>query len=155
MGPEQIPGLIVMSIQDDAANRVDPNYDLVVVLWNADPQEVIFTLEDLEAGNLELHPLLVDAHNSQAFHDAGTKTFTIPGRSTAVFVRQNPVEQLEAEETVAPSETPEFLELTEFPTHQVDSEEGSRSSSVLLLIGGSIAVIAIGIVVWLFSRRRK
>ena len=98
LGPDQFPGLIVMSIHD-ADERVDPNYDLVLVLWNADPGEVSFTLEDLDAGDLVLHPLLTDAHNSQASYDAGSQTFTLPGRSTAVFVRENVIAQPEPEAT--------------------------------------------------------
>jgi pullulanase/glycogen debranching enzyme len=42
-GPEQIPGLIVMSLSDDAGQRVDPKYDLIVVLFNATPDEIDFS----------------------------------------------------------------------------------------------------------------
>ncbi len=84
-GPSQIPGVIAMSIVDDPNNRIDMNYDHIVVLWNASPEETTFSTEGL--GELTLHPLLTDAHNAQATYEGST--FTLPARSTAVFVHTN------------------------------------------------------------------
>lgn len=90
-----MPGVIAMSIVDDPHNRIDMNYDRIVVLWNASPEETTFSAAGL--GELTLHPLLTDAHNSQATYDGST--FTLPPRSTAVFVHENIV----AQPTVAPA----------------------------------------------------
>lgn len=87
MGPDEIPGLIVMSVTDE--NDFDPQYEMVVTLFNASPDEVSFTEADLVGVGLELHPVFANSHDpmvqSSAF-DAETGTFTIPGRTTAVFV---------------------------------------------------------------------
>jgi hypothetical protein len=156
LGPNQIPGLIVMSISD-AAERVDPNYDLVAVLWNADPAEVSFTLEDVEAGDLVLHPLLTDAHNSQTSYDAGSQTFTLPGRSTAVFVRENVIIQPEPDVTESVSDPTAEPEPTKIPSEQPETpaDEPAGISTTLALIIGGIAVIAAGVGAWLWSQRKK
>ena len=87
MGVDEIPGLIVMSVTD--ADDFDPQYEVVVTLFNSSPEEVSFTEADLIGVGLELHPILVNSHDpiaqTSAF-DVETGTFTIPGRTTAVFV---------------------------------------------------------------------
>jgi pullulanase-type alpha-1,6-glucosidase len=156
LGPGQIPGLIVMTI-NDAAERVDPNYDLVVVLWNADPGEVSFTLENVEAGDLVLHPLLTDAHNSQASYDTGSQTFTLPGRSTAVFVRENVVAQPkpEPEPTEAAPQPTVVPEPSEAPAQPEQPEEAAGSSNLVLIIIGGVVAIAVGVGAWLWSKRKR
>ncbi len=87
MGEEEIPGLIVMSVTDE--DDFDPQYELVVTLLNSSPDEVTFTEEALLGLGLELHPVLansVDSVVQGASFDAETATFTIPGRTAAVFV---------------------------------------------------------------------
>ncbi len=89
-GPDQIPGLIVMSISDmDDLDDLDPNHELVVVLFNTAPDEVSFTDEDLADMDLSLHPIQqvsADPVVQRATFDAEAGTFSVPGRTTAVFV---------------------------------------------------------------------
>ncbi len=144
-GPDQVPGLIVMSISDNAEKRLDMNYDLIVVLWNADPDEVNFTLENLDAGELDLHPLILDAHNSRASYDVGSQTFTLPGRSAVVFAREN----------LAP--------LVEEPTKEAAQPElaaetvGAEPIAIwLLIIGAAVLVSLTGYGILLqFRKKRK
>ncbi|MCD4686468.1 MAG: pullulanase-type alpha-1,6-glucosidase, partial [Anaerolineae bacterium] len=89
-GAEQVPGLIVMSIDDsgDLAD-LDPNHALVVGLFNAAPEEVSFAVEDFAGMGLTLHPVLAvsaDPVVQGSAFDAASGTFTVPGRTTAVFV---------------------------------------------------------------------
>ncbi|MBC7871142.1 MAG: DUF3372 domain-containing protein, partial [Chitinophagaceae bacterium] len=86
-GVEQLPGLIVMRLTD--TQNIDPNYALVVALFNASPDEITFTQADLVGMGLTLHPVQVSSHDpivQGAAFDPETGTFTIPGRTTAVFV---------------------------------------------------------------------
>jgi pullulanase/glycogen debranching enzyme len=88
-GPEQIPGLIVMNLVDLPEDRLDPNYALITVIFNANPKEVRFFLPDLQGAPVVLHP--VQAHSAdlivrQASFDAQNAAFNIPGLTTAVFV---------------------------------------------------------------------
>ena len=96
-GPTQIPGLIVMSISDDAAD-VDLANELVVTLFNANDAPVSFGFP-AEGRVFELHPALaasVDPIAATAHYDTGAGAFSVPGRTTAVFLVQRPVsEQLD------------------------------------------------------------
>jgi len=88
-GPDQIPGLIVMSIRDDPFTPIDPNFDVVFVLFNADPQNVTFRLTGWDIQNLELHPLIIgDPIFSETSFKEDNQTFSIPGRSTVVFIHR-------------------------------------------------------------------
>jgi pullulanase len=87
-GPSQIPGLIVMSLQDDAG-AIDPKHKLVVVLINANDEPVSFAEAKFTSVPLHLHPVQqasADPVVQSSSFDALTGTFNIPGRTAAVFV---------------------------------------------------------------------
>ena len=97
-GPDQIPGLIVMSISDMVRPDLDPGHELIVVLINANDEAQNFTEEALVGLELTLHPVQaasVDPVVQTTTFDAATGTFAIPARTTAVFV----LPQTEAEYT--------------------------------------------------------
>lgn len=89
-GPNQIPGLIVMSLDDTAEQTLDPNYDRVVVLFNASNKAHSFTIPQLVGTFLTLHPVQAESHDPvvrEATYSCGTGTFTVPARTTSVFVQ--------------------------------------------------------------------
>jgi pullulanase len=79
-GPDQIPGLIVQSIADLGNEDIDPDREAIFVLINARPDDVEFTVDWLVGQELTLHPLLTGSS-----FDSATGTFTVPGRTAAVF----------------------------------------------------------------------
>jgi pullulanase/glycogen debranching enzyme len=88
-GLDQIPGLIVMQISDPASDELDAQFTRVIVLFNAAPSEVTFTEPALRGLRLALHPIQAagsDPLVKRARYDAASGTFTIPGRTTVVFV---------------------------------------------------------------------
>ena len=93
-GPEAEPGLIVMVLADldrPDSDRpgLDPIYDRVVVLFNANREPVTFTAESLRGLPLGLHPIQAasaDPIVRAAEFDPQTGAFSVPGRTTAVFV---------------------------------------------------------------------
>jgi pullulanase-type alpha-1,6-glucosidase len=88
-GPNQLPGLLVMSIADQAGANLDPNYRQIVVLFNANDSAQTFSEAALAGLNLRLHPVQAsgsDAVVKTASYNATTGVFTIPARTTAVFV---------------------------------------------------------------------
>jgi pullulanase-type alpha-1,6-glucosidase len=109
-GPHQVPGLIVMSIRDhdsstpfsmgaatESVARGDSSdgpYDLLVVVFNADKERQSFAATDLAAVDLALHPVQAasaDPKVREAAFDRVSGTFQVPGRTTAVFVREREI----------------------------------------------------------------
>ncbi|MFC6633047.1 pullulanase-type alpha-1,6-glucosidase [Microbulbifer taiwanensis] len=89
-GPEQVPGLIAMQLQD-ADGEVDHRYERILVLFNGDDEAVQFGHDGLRGLRLKPHPLQrhsADPRLREAEFDRDTGTFTLPGRSTAVFVER-------------------------------------------------------------------
>jgi hypothetical protein len=89
-GPDQIPGLIVMSLSDldIAGTDLDRAHELFVVLINANDEAQSITLPELAGKELALHLVQVtsvdDVVKTSSF-DSETGAFTVPGRTTAVF----------------------------------------------------------------------
>ncbi len=99
-GPDQVEGLIVMSIMDGMPNDatrpaqmrlqdLDPFYDQIVVVFNANDEAQTFQNDDASETRFRLHPYQVGSNDPvvrTAKYDAATNTFTVPPRTTAVFV---------------------------------------------------------------------
>jgi len=90
VGPDQIPGLIVMSLDDsgDLAD-LDPANQKIVVLFNASDEQLTFTDAGFVDAAFQLHPVQAvsaDPIVKTATFDAATGAFTVPARTTAVFV---------------------------------------------------------------------
>jgi pullulanase len=89
-GPDQIPGLIVMSISDEEGSAgLDPQWGAVVVVINANKAPLRYSVAELSGVALELHPVQrnsADPLVREAGFTAASGEFSIPGRTTAVFV---------------------------------------------------------------------
>jgi pullulanase-type alpha-1,6-glucosidase len=96
-GPNQLPGLIVMSLSDLSTTDLDPLYEFIVVLVNANDEAQSFTDANLAGLELKLHAVQAkseDAIVRTSSFNSSTGTFEIPGRTTAVFVMFESPEQL-------------------------------------------------------------
>ncbi len=90
-GPLQTPGLIVMTLADAAGDRpsLGSPWKRVIVLFNANPNEVTFRYPVLAQWSLALHPAQANGADpvvKQARFDRGQGAITVPGLTTAVFV---------------------------------------------------------------------
>ena len=84
-GPHQTPGLIMMAIAD--TTHLDPNYSLIVVVFNVAPNRQTYFDKAFANANLALHPILAaSADKATASSTFSAGTFTVPARTTAVFV---------------------------------------------------------------------
>ncbi|KAF7820192.1 pullulanase 1, chloroplastic [Senna tora] len=93
-GPSWVQGVIVMSIEDGydgfpGLSQLDPMYSYVVVVVNARPNEASFVSHFLQSRNLQLHPIQVMSSDNlvkSSKYEASSGCFTVPQRTTAVFV---------------------------------------------------------------------
>jgi len=88
VGVDQVPGLIVMRLTDNGATSIDPSYSQIVVLINATSKNQTFSSADFANTGFVLHPVQAasaDAALKNAKYDAAG-TFSVPARTTAVFV---------------------------------------------------------------------
>ncbi|XP_057536245.1 pullulanase 1, chloroplastic [Amaranthus tricolor] len=93
-GPSWVPGLVVMSIEDSHAgapglSQLDPKYQYIAVIINVRPTETKFSSPDLRSKSLQLHPvqsMSKDPIVKESKYDPSSGCFTIPPKTTAVFV---------------------------------------------------------------------
>uniref|UniRef100_A0A6N2M3E6 Glycosyl hydrolase family 13 catalytic domain-containing protein n=1 Tax=Salix viminalis TaxID=40686 RepID=A0A6N2M3E6_SALVM len=93
-GPSWVPGVIVMSFEDGhrgfpGLTQLDPNYSFIVVIFNASPSEVSFASPVLRARTFQLHPIQAmssDEVVKSSSYETSTGCFTVPPRTTSVFV---------------------------------------------------------------------
>jgi pullulanase len=100
-GVNQVPGMIVMSIDDRSGVDLDDDYDYILVLFNATDERQTFMLGDGVPVGLTLHPIQTasaDAIVRDSAYQAEDHSLIIPARTTAVFV-------VEQEEEAVPDET--------------------------------------------------
>ncbi|GAB4578846.1 MAG: pullulanase-type alpha-1,6-glucosidase [Anaerolineales bacterium] len=159
-GPDQIPGLIVMTLADEddkgvPAGDLDPNYDRIVVLFNAAPDEISFAIPEAAGLEFALHPVLAasaDPVVQTAAYDAATGTFTVPGRTTAVFVLDEIPVQLELP-TAEPVPTKVATPTSE-PTPALSEETETPMNTYI--IGALIGLIVVfGWAAWARLQRGK
>ena len=90
-GPEQTPGVIVMRIDDTVGRDVDPRLKGLVVVFNARPDATTQTVAGTAGQRFGLHPVQAngaDAVVKGSVHDRQAGSFTVPGRTVAVFVQR-------------------------------------------------------------------
>ena len=90
-GPNQIPGLIAMTISDDVTGL--PDLDIprkrVAVIFNASDVAQTLIVSGLIGIDLTLHPVQASSSDpivKQSSFDPATGAFSVPARTTAVFV---------------------------------------------------------------------
>lgn len=88
-GPDAIPGVIVMRIDDAVGRDVDRKLDGVLVVFNASPDKVDVPVDGLAGTSWQLSP--IQAYGSddvvkQTAWDPATGTVSVPARTVAVLV---------------------------------------------------------------------
>jgi pullulanase-type alpha-1,6-glucosidase len=137
-GPDAIPGLIVMDLND--RGNLDPVYDEIVVLFNARPDEVSFSDPAFVDKGLSLNSVQQVSNDElvrNSKFDPVTGTFTIAGRTTAVF---NHLHEPVAESTPTPVAT--------------EAIPAIADPNVLLTLVGVIGAF-MAVVAMMFALRRK
>ena len=89
-GPDQVDGLIIMSIDDgfhdSSLEDLDTNFSEIIVAFNHAPEAIDFTLGNTE--NLQIHPAIENTSGATTQSEVISKgIIKIPGFTTLVFVR--------------------------------------------------------------------
>jgi pullulanase/glycogen debranching enzyme len=91
VGPDQVPGAIVMSIDgNDPGKYAGAQYKGVVVVFNVDKAAKTIAVPELKGRKLMLHRIQRNGSDEvvkASSFDAGSASFSIPARTTAVFVQ--------------------------------------------------------------------
>jgi pullulanase-type alpha-1,6-glucosidase len=170
VGPEQMPGLIVMGIADNGASRLDPNIGQVVVLFNATTNELSFTDPTFTGAELALHEVQrssADARVAEARFSAADGTFRIPARTSVVFVGGDPLysaNEPAPEPTAAPAPEPTTAPVPEptavpapaptaAPVPEPAPAPSNPVSSPTVWLAIIAGLVATGFAIW--SGRRK
>ena len=90
-GPTQIPGVVAMRLSDQVGTDVDAEFESIVVVFNGtdDVQNVV--VAGAKGNSMALHPVQAGGSDSVvkgSSFNAGTGAFTVPARTTAVFVQR-------------------------------------------------------------------
>jgi len=92
VGPDQVPGLVVMELDGARPRRYQgAGYTRVVVLFNVDKTAKRFTMPELRGTRLSLHGIQrrgSDEVVKTASYEKASGSFNVPARSVAVFVQQ-------------------------------------------------------------------
>jgi hypothetical protein len=88
-GPDQVPGVLVMTVDDsDPRSMLDPRVRRLAVIWNANAGSRQVAITAVPCAGFQLHPLHAASDDSRvrtAACDPASGTFTVPGRTAAVF----------------------------------------------------------------------
>jgi pullulanase len=134
-GPDQIAGLVVMTLSD-AAGDLDRRYRDIAVLLNANDEPQTFADSAFRNQAFVLHPLQVASHDPivrTASFNPAEGAFAVPGRTTGVFVRPRPA----LERTRLLSHDVEMLVAQGFLTD-------GRGKSLLAKLGAAAASLEAG-----------
>ncbi|GAB3603566.1 pullulanase-type alpha-1,6-glucosidase [Microbacterium aureliae] len=88
-GPDAVPGVVTMLIDDTKGADVDPTRKAALVAFNASPEPVTVVLSELAGRSFALTPAQArgsDTIVKQTSWDTATGTITIPARTAAVLV---------------------------------------------------------------------
>jgi pullulanase len=94
-GAGQLPGLIAMRLNDQVGEDLDPLYEQIVVLFNANDKPQSLTIATMADSHFNLHKTQLsssDARLQEARFDSATGEFSVPARTTAVFVKPERVD---------------------------------------------------------------
>jgi pullulanase-type alpha-1,6-glucosidase len=144
-GPDQLPGMIVMSLSDAPMPDLDPTYEGLVVLINANDEQQVFTADAFIGKKMMLHAIQrksVDPVVKTARFDAATGAFTIPARTTVVFVEyEHPtvrltnliadVRALEMEGALNSGQANSLVSKLENTIRRLDSKQGDQAANQL------------------------
>jgi len=92
VGPGQVPGLIVMSLDDTVGANLDPKYKSIVALINAGTSAATYAIQGYRGRSLQLHPVQAagaDPIVKGSSFVSATGVASVPARTAVVFVERH------------------------------------------------------------------
>ena len=89
VGPDQVPGLVVMTIDDASGHQLDPHARSLVAIINVAPTARSFAMPGYANRHLVLHPVQAtgaDPVVKTSAYALASGTVTVPARTAAVFI---------------------------------------------------------------------
>jgi pullulanase-type alpha-1,6-glucosidase len=168
-GPQQIPGLIIMSLSDvGQASNLDPLADMILVLFNATPTEQTFDLPPgLADVDFALHPEQALLSDSTLRGEADGGVVRLPAHSTTVLVApegsiETAEETAEATDAVTENAEPEgTVEAPEAEPELIKQEEADTETTTVVDDSGlpvwllALIPVTFGAMAYIFYRRRR
>ncbi|MRG59625.1 pullulanase-type alpha-1,6-glucosidase [Agromyces sp. CFH 90414] len=133
-GPDAAPGLITMLIDDTVGDDVDPALDGALVVFNASPEPVTAPVEGLAGRDFALNDVQAEGADEvvkATAWDAATGTVTIPARSAAVLVDEQPPPAVATFLLAAPTKLVAKAGSTVREVGQVFAVDGSRPTGTV------------------------
>jgi pullulanase len=167
-GPDQIPGVIIMRLDNFGSDRVADPYDQIIVIFNASPGQIEVGIPEYAGTAFQLHPVQAASSDpllAQTEFDEATGVFSVPPRTTGVFVLETKASSQAAptatilptrQPTATPAPPPTAIPTqvpTALPTATPAVAEATSSPVVPIVVGGAIVIVAA--VVGLFVYRRR
>ena len=147
-GANQIPGVIIMRLDNFGPDRIADAYDQIVVIFNASPDRIELGIPQYAGAAFELHPVQAASSDpllAQANFNAETGVFTVLPRTTAVFVVKStdlPLPTVTPTASAAPTEMPTRVPPTSVPTPLPTALPAQPASSATD-VSGWAAIIAL------------
>jgi pullulanase-type alpha-1,6-glucosidase len=166
-GPDQKLGLIAMRLSNSSESRIDDPFGEIFVVFNATSKVQTVQVDELKDLPFALHPLQAAANDAtikQAKFDQGT--FTVPARTTAVFVvkaEDLPSATATAVPTATRASQPTSLPPTAVPTQASTAvpptpavvAESTATPVLPIVLGGAIVLVVAAAGFFIYRRRSQ
>lgn len=145
-GSDATPGLIVMQIDDLVGDDVDPELDGALVVFNSTPEAITESVDGLAGREFALADALAegsDAVVKTTAWDASSGTLTVPARTAAVLVDEQPPPAVSTVTVAAPNKLVAKAGSAVKVAAQVFTADGSAPVGTLTVFDGGTAVATV------------
>ena len=173
-GVDQVPSVITLRLDNFGADRLPDPYDQIMVIFNASPDQVQIGIPQYAGVDYQLHPVQAASDDpllALTKFDKATGVFTVPPRTTAVFVLEtttgvkaaptatavptpSPTNTAVPATSVPPTTVPTAVS-TQAPTAVPTATETASSPVGPIVVGGLIVVVIAAVGFFIYRRRSK
>ncbi len=142
-GPDATPGVITMLVDDLVGDDVDPELEGTLVVFNASPSAVTEQVDGLEGRSFELAEAQATGSDEvvkTTAWDAASGTITVPARSVAVLVDEQPPPTVATSVVAVPSKVFAKAGSAVKLSGQVTAADGSDVTGTVTILDGDTVI---------------